>query len=102
MMQQPTHPVQLSVDYPDRALNRLTTFFRIFVAIPIMIILIAVSGVALQSPSNGRETVTTIATTGGLLFLGPLLMILFRRKYPRWWFEWNLALMRFSYRVTVY
>jgi hypothetical protein len=29
---------------------------------------------------------------GGLLFLGPLLMILFRQKYPRWWFDWNLEL----------
>jgi len=101
-MQQSTYPVQFSVDYPDRALNRLTTFFRIFVAIPIMLILTAVSGVASQSPSNGRGTITTIATTGGILFLGPLLMILFRQKYPRWWFDWNLALMRFSYRVTAY
>ena len=39
---------------------------------------------------------------GGLLFLGPLLMILFRRKYPRWWFDWNLELQRFTSRVVVY
>jgi hypothetical protein len=39
---------------------------------------------------------------GGLLFFGPLLMILFRRKYPRWWFDWNLELQRFTNRVTVY
>ncbi len=42
------------------------------------------------------------AAAGGLLFLGPLLMILFRRKYPRWWFDWNLALQRFGVRVVAY
>jgi hypothetical protein len=46
---------------------------------------------------------TTIAiSTGGLLFLPPLLMILFRKKYPRWWFDWNLELLRFEARVSVY
>src|SRR5262249_50668819 len=39
---------------------------------------------------------------GGLLFFGPLLMILFRQKYPRWWFDWNLELQRFTNRVGVY
>jgi hypothetical protein len=29
-------------------------------------------------------------------------MILFRKKYPKWWFDWNLALTRFSYRVGAY
>jgi hypothetical protein len=42
------------------------------------------------------------AGAGGLLFFGPLLLILFRQKYPRWWFDWNLQLMRFSARVGVY
>ncbi len=92
MEQQVTYPVQFSVDYPDRPLNRLTTFFRIFVAIPIVIVLGTLSG-----------TTTAVATVvGGLLFFGPLLMILFRQKYPRWWFDWNLELQRFSNRVGVY
>src|SRR5438128_9865109 len=39
---------------------------------------------------------------GGLLFFGPLLMILFRRKYPRWWYDWNLELQRFTNRVVAY
>jgi len=43
-MQQATYPVQVSVDYPDRTVNRLTTAFRIFVAIPIVIVLGTVSG----------------------------------------------------------
>jgi hypothetical protein len=99
-MQPTPHPVQLSVDYPDRALNRLTTFFRIFVAIPILIVLGSVSGGLWQwSYENGRAVA---AAAGGLLFLGPLLMILFRQKYPRWWFDWNQELLRFSNRVSVY
>jgi hypothetical protein len=78
------YPVQFSVDYPDRDLNRLTTGFRIFLAIPILIVAAAVSGGA------------------RLLFLPALLMILFRQKYPRWWFDWNLELMRFTNRVAAY
>ena len=100
-MQESEYPVQFSVDYPDRDLNRLTTFFRIFVAIPILIILATVSGgEAWQYGEEAGQTST--AAAGGLLFLGPLLMILFRKKYPRWWFDWNLELSRFSARVGVY
>ncbi len=100
-MQESEYPVQFSVDYPDRDLNRLTTFFRIFVAIPILIILATVSGgEAWQYGEEAGQTST--AAAGGLLFLGPLLMILFRQKYPRWWFDWNLELSRFSARVGVY
>jgi len=99
-MQQATYPVQFSVDYPDRALNRLTTGFRIFVAIPILIVLATVSSETWEFYSHNSEVVVTGA--GGLLFLGPLLMILFRRKYPRWWFDWNLELQRFTNRVGAY
>jgi Domain of unknown function (DUF4389) len=100
-MQQAAYPVQFSVDYPDRSLNRLTSAFRIFVAIPIMIVLGAVSGSTfVQTYSNGARYAVTGA--GGLLFLGPLLMILFRQKYPRWWFDWNLELQRFTNRVLAY
>src|SRR5215211_2315638 len=99
-MQQAAYPVQFSVEYPDRPLNRLTTAFRIFVAIPILIVLGAVSGGTWQW-SNARGT-TVVAAAGGLLFFGPLLMILFRQKYPRWWFDWNLELQRFTNRVGIY
>jgi len=95
------YPVQFSVDYPDRPLDRLTTFFRIFVAIPILIVLGTVS-VGTYEASNRGNTPYVIAGAGGLLFLGPLLMILFRQKYPRWWFDWNRELLRFANRVTVY
>src|SRR2546425_6535561 len=95
------YPVQFSVDYPDRPLDRLTTFFRIFVAIPILIVLGTVSGGTWQSQGRGTANVA-IAGVGGLLFFGPLLMIVFRQKYPRWWFDWNLELLRFSARVGIY
>ena len=97
----PAYPVQFAVDYPERPLNRVTTAFRIFVAIPILIVLGAVSGETWQwsTPDHGEMVV---AGAGGLLFFGPLLLILFRQKYPRWWFDWNLELQRFSNRVAVY
>ncbi|MGD0376649.1 MAG: DUF4389 domain-containing protein [Streptosporangiaceae bacterium] len=98
---QSPYPVQFSVDYPDRALNRLTSFFRIFTIIPIAIVLSTVAGGTWQSTST-HNTSVVVTSAGGLLFLGPLLMILFRRKYPRWWFDWNLELQRFSNRVGTY
>ena len=94
------HPARLSVDYPDRDLNRSTTFFRLFAAIPIVFVLASVSGWTWQAGyENGKEAA---AAAGGLLFFGPLLMILFRQKYPRWWFDFNLHLTRFSTRVASY
>lgn len=97
--QQAPYPVQFSVDYPERTLNRLTSFFRIFTVIPIAIVLAAVSG---ETGQGQGDTRVIIAGAGGLLFFGPLLMLLFRRKYPRWWFDWNLELLRFSNRVGIY
>jgi hypothetical protein len=95
------YPVQFSVDYPDRPLDRLTTLFRIFVAIPIAILLGTVSAASWEWSSHGNESAIAVGA-GGLLFLGPLLMIVFRQKYPRWWFDWNRELLRFSNRVTAY
>jgi len=94
-----TYPVQFSVDYPDRPLNRLTSAFRIFVAIPILIVLGSVSNSTLAWSHSGAMAASGV---GGTLFFGPLLMILFRQKYPRWWFDWNVELQRFTNRVVVY
>jgi hypothetical protein len=95
------YPVQFAVDYPDRSLNRVTTAFRLFVAIPVLVVLGTVSGGSWEwSDTEGARMAAVGA--GGLLFLGPLLMILFRQKYPRWWFDWNLELQRFGNRVGVY
>ena len=79
---QDQYPIQFSVDYPDQTLSRFSSFFRILAVIPILIVLNLVSG--------------------GALVLPPLLMILFRAKYPRWWFDWNLEIMKFESRVTAY
>ena len=94
-------PVSFAVEYPDRPLNRLTSAFRIFTVIPILIVLATITGI--QGSWGDSAQAGTYAVGGtGLLFIPPLLMILFRRKYPRWWFDWNLELLRFSNRVAVY
>jgi hypothetical protein len=94
------YPVTFSVDYPERELNRLTTGFRLIVAIPILIVLAALGG---EGAHYGNEQSWAFGGgAGGLLFLAPLLMILFRQKYPRWWFDWNLELLRLENRVCVY
>jgi hypothetical protein len=85
------HWVRFSVDYPDRPLNRLTTGLRIFTVIPIAIVLGSINGSSAGAVGGA-----------GVLFLPPLLMIVFRQKYPRWWFDWNLQLLRFGNRVAVY
>ncbi len=90
------YPMQFSVEYPDRELNRLTTAFRLIVAIPILIVAASIGGV------GSKHAVTIAVGSGGLLFLPPLLMIVFRQKYPRWWFDWNLELLRFENRIGVY
>ncbi len=97
----PPYPVQFSVDYPDRELNRVTTAFRVFTVIPIVIVLGSVAGGTWEWSYHNGSTATA-AGAGGLLWFGPLLMILFRQKYPVWWFDWNLELQRFSSRVAVY
>lgn len=99
-MQQPTYPVRFWVDYPDRALDRITTFFRIIVVIPISIVLGAVAGGTWQWTYENGSYVA--AGAGGLLFFAPMVMIVFREKYPRWWFDWNRELQRFGNRVSCY
>ncbi len=92
------YPVQYSVDYPDRPLNRLTTFFRLFMVIPIAIVLALIEGSVSATVEEGGRTATAV----GLVVLPTLLLIVFRQNYPRWWFDWNLELLRFSARVGVY
>src|SRR6185437_10587987 len=92
------YPLQLEVDYPDRQLSRLSTFFRVFAAIPILIVL------ALMQPDvfdNSSGNGGSAAVAAGILFL-PVVMLLFRRKYPGWWFDWNLELTRFTTRISAY
>jgi Domain of unknown function (DUF4389) len=97
------HPIRFSVEYPDRPLDRLTTAFRIFTVIPIAIVASSIGGYASGGDYDAGGDAQTIVIGGtGLLFLPPLLMILFRQKYPRWWFDWNLELLRFTNRVGTY
>ncbi|RLC67468.1 MAG: DUF4389 domain-containing protein [Chloroflexi bacterium] len=96
----PEYPATLAIDYPDRPLNRLTTFFRVFTVIPIAIILALVSGGSYDWTATGGWP--WLYAAGGTLFLPIVLMILFRQKYPRWWFDWNIALTKFGIRVATY
>jgi hypothetical protein len=77
------YPATLSVDYPDRDLDRVSSGFRIITVIPIAIVLGSIAHI-------------------GILFFPVLLMLVFRRKYPRWWYDWNLQLIRFATRVISY
>jgi hypothetical protein len=93
-----SYPAALDIDYPDRGRDRLTTLFRPFLVIPIAVILALVSGPTRhQGPEGGWAL-----EAGGLVVAATALMLLFRQKYPRWWFDWNVALVRFGTRVTAY
>jgi hypothetical protein len=93
------YPVSLSIDYPEK-LNRLTTFFRIFTVIPIFIVLSLLAGGSSQWGGDGGWSYQYAAA--GVVFLPLVLMLLFRKKYPKWWFDWNLALIKFCARVEAY
>jgi hypothetical protein len=90
-----SYPVDFAVEYPDRELNRLTTLFRIFAVIPIAIVLSLLT-------SGGTSSTGVVVTASSFVVLPTLLMLLFRQKYPRWWFDWNVALTGLSYRVGSY
>lgn len=98
-----TYAARLEVDYPDR-LDRMTTFFRVIWIIPVAIVL------SLLTASGGTRVVTetgqTIRSTGGGiaggLAMATALMIAFRQRYPRWWFDFARELTRFGARVSAY
>jgi hypothetical protein len=96
-----SHPVHLEVDRPDRPLDRFSSFFRIFFAIPILIVLATIGGPAFSEGRDG-DGFLFMGLAGAILFLPPLLTIVFREKYPRWWFDFNLAYLRFDNRVVAY
>ena len=82
----PVYAVRLEIDYPDRPLNRITSAFRAFTALPIMVLVCLLGW--------GRSS--------GLLTLPLGLMLVFRRRYPRWWYDWHLQLARFETRAIGY
>ncbi len=97
----PPHPVKFDVDYPDRQLDRVSTLLRPVYAIPILAVLAVLGGPALGAGGDNGG-LFFIGLASGLLVLPPLLTIVFRKKYPRWWFDFNLAFMRFDNRVMSY
>lgn len=100
---QPTslaYPIQFDVDYPDRPLDRVTTLFRLILAIPIVIVLATIGATGFEAGRHGGVSFACIAA--GILFVPPLLLIVFRQKYPRWWFDFSLAYLRFHNRVIAY
>ena len=92
----PEYAVRFDVDYPDRELNRRSSAFRIIWAIPIVVVLAAMAN---ASVPKALPVPVGLTSAGGGLFIATALMIVFRQKYPRWWFDWNLELSRFSARV---
>jgi Domain of unknown function (DUF4389) len=97
------YAARLGVDYSTEH-NRVTTLFRIFLVIPIVIVYSALTaGATREAYHQGGQRVTT--TSGGIaagLFVATLLMILFRQRYPRWWFDFARELARFGARVGAY
>lgn len=97
-----SHPVHLEVDYPER-LDRLTTLFRVVLSIPILVIAILIFGA--ESETTYNEAGEAVRSTGGFgasLAIATALMILFRRRYPRWWFDFARETTRFGGRVFAY
>ncbi len=99
MPQNNKYPVTLDIDYSDKS-DRLTAFFRLILVIPILIIL----GLLLDNnvgPEYG-EYVNERTYGVGIIFIPTLLMILFRQKYPKWWYNFNVELTKFGTRVGAY
>ena len=61
------YPVNLTIDYSEQS-DRLTAILRLILVIPIVIIL------------------ALISTYAEALSLAIAMMILFKEKYPKWWF----------------
>jgi len=91
------YPVDLDVQYPAEPRNRVTVLFRIVLAVPVILLL----GL-FQGTSFSVDTPNVGALVGGFLFLPTLLLLLFRHRYPRWWFDFNVQLLAFVNRVSIY
>lgn len=94
-----SYPVKLNIDYSDRS-DRVSVLLRIFLIIPILFIIIFIAGIGNSNTDNVQNDYW--AYGGGFIFLPTLLMILFRQKYPQWWFDWNLNLLKFVLRFGSY
>lgn len=97
------YPATLKVDYQTK-LDRLTTFFRPLWAIPILIVIgvLTTSSETIYVADSGEEITKAGYNLAGALFAATALMIIFRQRYPKWWFDFNLELNRFAARVSAY
>jgi hypothetical protein len=102
------YAARLDIDYPEK-LDRVTSAFRFLWIIPIAIVLSVLSATAVSTTTvvtaSGEVVGQVSRSAGGIagaLFGATLLMILFRRRYPRWWFDFALQFNRFSARVAAY
>lgn len=94
------YPVQFRVDYPDGPRDRASALVRVLLAIPVLIVSGLITGQIPLEQSDMSQAQTSLAGAG--LSIATALMILFRQKYPRWWFDFVLALSRFSARIGAY
>jgi hypothetical protein len=97
------YPARLEVDYQERH-DRLTTFFRLLLVVPIGVVfaLLTMGTSDTAYDQSGELASTTGGGITGGLFLATVLMIVVRRRYPRWWFDFALELNRFSTRIGAY
>ncbi len=102
-LQPDSYPARIHIDYPER-LNRLTTFFRPLMCIPIAIVLGLLTGTGAATATT--DTGETVRTSGGGILGGlavaTALMIVVRQRYPQWWFDFARELTRFGARVGAY
>ena len=99
------YPVRLEIDYPEEGLSRVTTAFRLVLLIPVAVISTLLTSSAAEWADDvdpWLEITAFTFSTSGFVVVPLLLAILFRGKYPCWWFDWNLELGRFLTRVTAY
>ena len=104
MVTQPEpYAARLDIDYPEK-LGRFTTFFRVILIIPILIILTLLTSTGNETliTETGEEVQRTGGGISGGLWIATVLMIVFRERYPRWWFDFARELARFGTRVGAY
>jgi len=94
------YPVSFDVEYPEDKRNRLTVLFRGILAVPVLLLLEMF--INSSSAYSGDTSTQAFVTVGGFLFLPTLLLLLFRHRYPRWWFDFNVNLLAFTMRVMMY
>ena len=94
------YPVALDIEFPADKRNRLTVLFRGILAVPVILLLEMF--INSSSTYSGDTSMQAIVSVGGFLFLPTLLLLLFRHRYPRWWFDFNVNLLAFTMRVMMY